>query len=120
MGTVHEPAAYMPMNGSNVIECRDTSVLDNSVSTVVSIPINSPTDNGQRDADGTQPMVSPDDPPFYSPHFYWKCKVASGATAVPLTVDCMIDNGSQPVLIDDALASSLALKRRKLYKPHKI
>jgi hypothetical protein len=115
MGSTKEPAAYMPANMSSVIERGNESISENSVSTSASVPLYTPVP----DIKGNITLTA-NDPPFYSPHFLWKCEVASRGDALLLMVESLIDNGSQPVLIESALTTSLGLKCRKLYKPHKI
>jgi hypothetical protein len=61
MGSTKEPAAYLPMNASSILERSNQSISDNSVCTVaVSIkPV----------LDGEGELLTATDPPLSLPHF---------------------------------------------------
>jgi hypothetical protein len=103
MGSMKELAAYMPANASSIIEHGDESISDNSVCTIAAILEPALEEGGSL-------MVI--DPPLLVPHFRWACEVASGVVSAPMTVESMLDNSSELVLIDSMTADSLALKRR--------
>jgi hypothetical protein len=51
------------------------------------------------------------------PHLYWRCSVNGRNNEFPTTFNALIDHGSHTVLISDAFAAELGLKRRKLHAP---
>lgn len=55
--------------------------------------------------------------PFTIPHFTWECLVDGPAASSSVVVSALIDHGSPAVLIDEALAIKLGLRRRALPKP---
>ena len=52
--------------------------------------------------------------PLHTPHLLWRCALDAAQTVI---VDALIDDGSHTVLIDEAIAARLELRRRKLPSP---
>jgi len=84
--------AYMPPNSSNVVE-------------------------GDSDSDGSLHERVRERVPICSPHIIFNCIVHASANADDLPTECLMDGGSQPVVIENAQVDRLALKRRKLHVP---
>ena len=57
--------------------------------------------------------------PLSVPHLFWRASAAAAVTPhdVPTHFDCLIDDGSDLVLIRDLLVRDLSLRRHKLPKP---
>jgi hypothetical protein len=92
---VNNPVAYMPPNDSNVVG------------------------NG---SDSEESDVSPPDPvaPFHVPHIFWRCQASGPATEFPIVFNALFDHGSHAVLISDAFATQLGLRRRHLLSPETV
>jgi hypothetical protein len=114
MGSLKELVTYMPANASSIIEHGNKSLTDNSISIVMAIPSES-----THHQEGNESLEA-NEPPLYSSHFLWRCKVQSGPGYDPQVVESLMDNGSQPVLINNVFVTDLGLKHRKLHKPETI
>jgi hypothetical protein len=57
--------------------------------------------------------------PLSVPHLFWRATAAAASLTdcEPIKFDCLIDNGSHLVLIRNALAEDLSLRRHKLPEP---
>lgn len=109
MGTVNNPAAYMPSNTENVIEGDSGS--DSEVRVVPSIA----SVNVAKDSVALK--AQEDIAPLTVPHLFWRACANGGQDDFPVTFDALLDHGSHTVLISDNFAASLKLKRRKLHEP---
>jgi hypothetical protein len=102
MGTVNNPAAYMPTNTENVIEGNsgsDTEVRITTIAAAVMTTVESAALKAQQDL-----------APLTVPHFFWRAHVNGGQDDFPITFDVLLDHGSHTVLISEAFAASLSLK----------
>ena len=109
MGTVNNPTAYMPTNTENVIEGdsgSDSEVRMTTIAAAVTTTVEDAALKAQQDL-----------APLTVPHFFWRARVNGGQDNFPITFDALLDHGSHTVLISDAFAMSLSLKRRKLHEP---
>ena len=109
MGVSADPVAYMPSNVSSVIE-GDSFESQTSVSTspIASLVAVSP----------SVPKAPSDNlAPFTVPHLFWQCSISGPPNCLPVTFVALIDHGSHTVLISEAFAISLGLKRRILPEP---
>ena len=108
---IDNPVAYMPANGTNVVG-NGTDSEDSDVSTPSSqISPLLPNTASPRDAGLA---------PFHVPHIYWRCKATGPKTEFPVTFDALFDHGSHAVLISEAFASQLGLRRRNLPSPETV
>jgi hypothetical protein len=110
MGISSNPAGYMASNHTSMI--KGNSFSDESVSPPV--------------ADASVPpavsvssvlMAQANElAPLTIPHLYWHWYVSGQNHKFPMTFDALIDHGADTIFISEQFASSLALKRRKLFK----
>jgi hypothetical protein len=108
---IDNPVAYMPANGTNVVG-NGTDSEDSDVSTPSSqISPLLPNTASPRNAGLA---------PFHVPHIYWRCKATGPKTEFPVTFDALFDHGSHAVLISEAFASQLGLRRRNLPIPETV
>jgi hypothetical protein len=58
--------------------------------------------------------------PFFVPHFFFDCLVRSSTASSQISIQALIDHGSNAVLIDPLLANKLGLRHRKLLRPKEV
>jgi hypothetical protein len=125
LGSLNAPTAYLPKNASSIIERGDESISDISVSPpppYPRVPAMTQTPLVGR-VMASMAAVASKDPlpiPFYKEHLYWRCSVEGNSPSAPTMTTSLLDNGCHTVLIEDDLATTLTLKRRKLYKPETV
>ena len=125
---IHPVAAIMP-GITNLVAyhaANDMTILEGSDGSDNKVSIPSPTSVGAflesveaiADTPTLESQSLKEISPLIVPHLIWRASV-SPPNSLPVSFDCLLDNGSHLVLIRESLVTELGLRRKKLKTPIK-
>ena len=118
MPGITNPVTYHAANNMTVLEGSDSSDDEVSVPTPNSVGAFLESVEAIVDASTLKSQSLKEISPLIVPYLIWRAS-ASPPNSLPVSFDCLLDNGSHLVLICESLVAELGLRRKKLKIPIK-